>query len=246
VYDVDGPRVRLGVAWFALEVLALVVGPWGIAVLYSLTAAVAALQTAKTWQREGRRPHRVLSGVGALAIGLAGGVTTGLVGVAILVVVVAACVLAALARSRGGRSDPVVDASFTVRCALFPGFAAACMVIASRFELGAVVGLVLIVGAYETGDYLVGSGAGNPLEGPIAGMIAVIVTTFAVAALAVDPFEFPHAVVFAALAAVLCPLGQLVASAILPSADAPASALRRLDSLLLLAPAWAFAVGMIV
>jgi hypothetical protein len=191
-----------------------------------------------------------MSGVGAALIGLAGAVSTGLVGAAILVVVAGACTLAFVSRSnrtRSGRarSNPVVDASVTLRCALFPGFAAACMVIAARFELGAVVGLVLVVGAYETGDYLVGSGARNPLEGPLAGIVAVIVTTLAVAALAVEPFGFPQVLVFAGLAAVLCPTGQLVASAILPSADAPASALRRLDSLLLLAPAWAFVVGLV-
>jgi len=50
---------------------------------------------------------------------------------------------------------------------------------------------------------------------------------------------------FGALAAVLCPAGQLVASAVLPSAGAPASALRRIDSLLLLAPAWAYVVGLV-
>ena len=39
------------------------------------------------------------------------------------------------------------------------------------FEFGAVVGLVLIVSAYEIGDFLVGSGASNPFEGPIAGVV---------------------------------------------------------------------------
>ena len=71
-------------------------------------------------------------------------------------------------------------------------------------------------------------------------------TSFAVGALDIKPFAFPRAFLFAALAIVLCPAGQLVASAVLPSAAAPASALRRLDSLILLAPAWAFAVGLLV
>ncbi len=46
--------------------------------------AVAALQTAKTWRHVRRDPHRVTAGVGAGAIGMAGAVTTGLVGAAIL------------------------------------------------------------------------------------------------------------------------------------------------------------------
>ena len=123
-----------------------------------------------------------------------------------------------------------------------PGFAAACVAICARFEFGAVVGLVLVVAAYETGDYLVGSGANNPFEGPIAGGAAIVVITFAIGALDISPFAFPRAFLFAALAAVLCPAGQLVASAVLPSAAAPASALRRIDSLLLLAPVWALVV----
>ncbi len=45
------------------------------------------------------------------------------------------------------------------------------------------------------------------------------------------------------IAAVLCPLGQLLGSLVLPTAAAPASAVRRLDSLLLLAPVWAVAAG---
>jgi hypothetical protein len=246
VYDVDGPRVRLGIGWFVLVVAALVGGRWTIALLYSTTAAIAALQTARTWRHAHREPHRLTAGVAAAAIGMAGTVTTGLVGVAILATVAAALFFAFAQQSRDRRVDPIVNASYTIRCALFPGFAAACIAICGRFDFGAVVGLVLIVSAYETGDYLVGSGASNPFEGPIAGIIAVLVTTFAIGALDIEPFQFPQAFVFAGLASVLCPGGQLVASAVLPSNAAPASALRRLDSLLLLAPAWAFVVGLVV
>jgi hypothetical protein len=45
-------------------------------------------------------------------------------------------------------------------------------------------------------------------------------------------------VVFGGLAAVLSPLGPLVASATLPAAGAPAAALRRIDSLAVAAPVW--------
>jgi hypothetical protein len=47
---------------------------------------------------------------------------------------------------------------------------------------------------------------------------------------------------FGALAAGLCPIGQLLGSAILPRSDARASALRRIDSLLVLGPAWVVAI----
>jgi hypothetical protein len=245
VYDVNGPRVRLGVGWFLLTVVALLAGRWAVAALYTLTAAIAALQTASTWRHAKQRPHRVVAGAGAAAIALAGAVSTAAVGAAILVVVGAALVVAYGERARNPRAVPILDASFTVRCALFAGFAAACVSITARYEYGSVVGLILIVASYEVGDFLVGSGASNPVEGPIAGATAIVVTTFAITALDITPFEFPRSFAFGAMAALLCPAGQLVASAVLPSADASASALRRVDSLLLLAPAWAFAVGLV-
>ncbi|MEY2447876.1 MAG: hypothetical protein QOH79_1352, partial [Acidimicrobiaceae bacterium] len=51
VYDVNGPRVRLGVGWFALTLVALAGGRWTVAALYSATAAFAALQTAREWRK---------------------------------------------------------------------------------------------------------------------------------------------------------------------------------------------------
>ncbi|MEY2420119.1 MAG: hypothetical protein QOI95_186 [Acidimicrobiaceae bacterium] len=247
VYDVNGPRVRLGIGWFALTMLALVGGRWAVAALYSATAAFAALQTAREWRKGGARPHRPLAGAGALGIGLAGAVSTQVVGVAILGFVGASLFLAfSSAAASRRRSNPLDDAGFTIRCGLFVGFAASCVAITARFSLTAVVGLVFVVAAYEIGDYVVGSGARNPFEGPVAGATAIVVTTFAITAIGLKPFVFPGSFALAALAAMLCPAGQLMASAILPKVDASASALRRIDSLLLVAPAWALVVGHLV
>jgi len=52
------------------------------------------------------------------------------------------------------------------------------------------------------------------------------------------PFDTNSYPLFAALAAVGAPLGQIVASAILPRGVAWAPALRRLDSYLVVAPLW--------
>ena len=247
VYDVNGPRVSLGCAWFALAVLALLAGRFAVGLLYSLTASVAAFQAAFAWQKAGARPHRLAAGAGALGIGVCGALATPLVGVAILAFVGVSLFFAygIAARSRG-RLDPIVMTSLTIRCGLFAGFAAACVGITARYSLTGAVGLVLIVSAYEVGDYIVGSGADNPYEGPVAGATAIIVVTFAITALGLKPFVFPGSFALAALAAVLCPMGQLAASLILPKVDAPASALRRIDSLLVLAPAWALAVSRLV
>jgi hypothetical protein len=247
VYDVNGPRVRFGVGWFALTMLALIGGRWAVAALYSVTAAFAALQTAREWRKSGARPHRPLAGAGALVIGLAGAVSTQAVGLAILGFVGAAVFLAfSSAAATRRRANPINDAAFTIRCGIFAGFAASCVAITTRFSLTAVVGLVFIVAAYEIGDYLVGSGARNPFEGPVAGATAIVVTTFAITAVGLKPFVFPGSFALALLAATLCPAGQVLASAILPKVDARASALRRIDSLLLLAPAWALVVGHLV
>jgi hypothetical protein len=73
--------------------------------------------------------------------------------------------------------------------------------------------------------------------------VAVLVVLFAVAAIGLPPFEIGNGAQFGLLAAVLCPAGQVVASVVLPAAAAPAPAMRRLDSLLLLGPAWALLAG---
>jgi len=247
VYDVNGPRVTLGCAWFALTLLALIAGRFAIGMLYSAVAAFAALQTARAWRKAGARPDRLAAGGGAWAIGLAGTISTPIVGLAILGFVGASLFLASNTATRARRPLKPVDlAAFTIRCGLFSGFAAACIGITARYSLTGTVGLVVIVAAYEVGDYLVGSGARNPYEGPVAGATAIVVVTFAITAVGLKPFVFPGSFALAALAAILCPAGQLAASLILPKVDAPASALRRVDSMLLLAPAWAIAVAHLI
>jgi hypothetical protein len=246
VYDIDGPRVRLGILWFFTELAAAVAGVAGLALLFSVTAGVAGLQTAQALRKAGHRPHRQLAGAGAALLPLAAALTTGLLGLAILGLAGAAVFLGSATAAANRRIDPLAAAGATIRSSLFAGFAAACVVECARFSLGGAIALLLLAAAYETGDYIIGSGAANPFEGPVAGATTILVITFAITAVGVRPFVFPDSVALGAVAAVLCPIGQLAASAILPANDAPASALRRLDSLLLLAPAWALAVGILV
>lgn len=236
VYDIEGPRVRLGIAWFAFAVAGIALGPVGVAAVYGLTAAVAGAQAARAWRRvRGRRRHKPNEAVAAaVAVGLpiAAAISTGMLGLAVLGAV-ATCLLT------GGPTG----GTRTLQCGIWPGAAAAAVVVSDRFEPWAAVALVLAVSAYEIGDYLVGSGARNALEGPVAGAAAALVVGSAAGLIA---FGVPRCVWLAVLAAVLCPLGQLVASLVLPSADAKASALRRLDSLLVLGPVWAWIGGMAV
>ncbi len=239
VYDIDGPRVRLGVLWFVCVVVALAVGPIGVAVVYGLAAVAAAGQSARCWRASRQvkaRPHVVGAAAFAGLIPLAAVLGPVAAGVAVLALPVVAVVVCG--SGKRPLSRVLDDASYTIQVSLFPAVAAASVVLLRDLRLGAAVMLVLVASAYECGDFLIGTGAPNSIEGPIAGIAAVLVVTFSFAALQVAPFDLGSALVFGVLAAVLIPAGQLFASAILPRAWSNAPALRRLDSLLLAGPIW--------
>lgn len=244
VYDIDGPKVRLGMAWFAVALAAIVVGPLTTAVVYGLAAAVAAAQTARCWRKRRQRPNDAIAAGMAGLMGAGACLGAGGAGIGILAGVVMAYVVAT-----GDTRSPhptIVDAGATVQAALPPGIVAMSMVLLARLDQGSAIALLLLVSAYETGDYLVGSGARNPYEGPAAGASAIVVITFIISTLPISALDFGQAWLFGGLVVLLAPLGQLFASALLPSAKSPASALRRLDSLLLTAPVWCFGVGLVV
>ena len=244
VYDIDGPRVRLGVLWFVVAAAALAVGPLAAAVVYGGAAAIGAAQMARVWRRHRQRPHQMV------AAGMAGGMVLGAclgaggAGLGILAGTVFA--IAAATADTKSPNAAVTDIGWTIQCALPIGLAATSMVLLARLDQGSAIGLLLLVSAYETGDYIVGSGARNPYEGPAAGICALTVVTFILSTLPISTLDFGQAWLFGGLVAILAPLGQLFASALLPNAGAPASGLRRLDSLLLAAPVWCVGVGLVV
>ena len=147
-------------------------------------------------------------------------------------------------RARGARAPGALGIAFasaTLRCGFFAGLAAGCVVLVHHVDAGAALVLVVLVCSYEAGDYLVGSGSTTALEGPAAGCIGVLVATFAVVVVRPDLFGGSASLWAMGVATGLaCPLGQLAASAILPSGGTFAPALRRLDSYLVAAPLWAF------
>lgn len=240
VYDIEPPHVRLGILWFIIVMAGLALGTLTLALVYSVTAGLAAYQTARCWRlRKPNWPDPYLATAIAAALPLAAAISTGAIGVVLLAAVVGALV-------RAGAEAPasiLATAGRTLQCSLWVGGAAAGVVATHRFEPWAAFALILAVSAYETGDYLIGSGARYALEGPVAGIAAVLVVQFTVAAVGLPPFEIDNGLAFGVLAAALCPAGQVVGSLVLPAAAAPAPALRRLDSLLLLGPVWAVAAG---
>jgi hypothetical protein len=244
VYDVDGPRVRLGILWFVAALPAIAIGSFTTAIIYASAAAVAAAQMARCWHTKGARASDVMAAGGAGLIGAGACFGAGGAGLGILATVALAFVGAAGdTRSRNPR---IADIGWTLQCALAPGLVAMSMVLLARLDQGSAIALLLLVSAYETGDYLIGSGATNPYEGPAAGAAAIVVITFMVSTLPISTLSFGESWLFGGAVAVLAPAGQLLASALLPAADSPASSLRRLDSLLITAPVWAWGVGLVV
>lgn len=225
----DGPHARLGVLWFIAACAACALGTIAVAVLFGAIAAVAAMQTVRVWSDTGRRAVPVLAGVAAVVVPVAA--LVGPIGFAAGIVVAVGAVLV------GGavlRSDVIVG----LRSAIIPAIAAGSVVLIGRTDMGALVVLLILVSAYETGDYLMGSEAGSVFEGPLSGIAAVLVVTFAEAVFQLGPFETRAGWVFGALVAVLAPLGAPLASALAPTAASAGPALRRLDAWFVVAPVW--------
>ena len=242
VYDIDGPRVRLGVAWFLGALVATLVPlPLAAAVVYAVAAGFAARQLVRAW---GSVPWQadVAAGLGSVPV------LAALLGPRAVVV---ACALGAAvaigcacapdgARLPGGEGR--VAAAGILCLSLVPALGAASFVLVRRHSVIAALVLLVVASAYEMGDYIVGSGGSTPLEGPLAGITTATLLALPLALVLVEPYD-TAGVVLLPLTALACPLGQVVASAVLPGAGAHAPALRRIDTLLLLAPVWAAAAG---
>jgi len=227
----DGPHARLGVVWFIGAAVACALGTAAVAALFAAVAAVASLQTARAWQRVGRRVVPGVCGVAAVVAAPAA-----LFGGTALVIGTIASAIVAIVGSIVTATNPVR----TLRVSLVPAAAAGAVVLLGRIDMGALVILLVLVSAYETGDYLMGAEADGLFEGPVSGMAAVMVLTFTVAVGGFGPFESGAVWVFGALVAVLAPLGAFVASALAPSAAETGPALRRLDAWIVVTPVWAW------
>jgi hypothetical protein len=231
--------VRLGVGWFVLAVAGVALSPITAALVYGVAAGWAARQVVRAW---GSVPWQadVATGLGAIPVMAALAGTRALVAAVVVGVLVAVGAAAvpdgARLHGRGGRAA----ALGILWLSMVPAVGAACVVLVRTESLAAAMVLVLFVSAYEMGDFIVGSGASNHVEGPLAGMTAAALLGFPLAMMLVTPFDAAGASLLG-FAAAACPFGQVVASALLPDAGASAPALRRIDTLLVLGPLWAAA-----
>ncbi|MDQ1397240.1 MAG: hypothetical protein QOG64_2499 [Acidimicrobiaceae bacterium] len=109
---------------------------------------------------------------------------------------------------------------------------------------GAVIATVLLVAVclYDAAVFVVGTGATNRWEGPAAGIVTLVPLTVLIAALLVPPFRGSSPWLLGGLTAVLAPWGAPLATRLLGGGDR-LGAVRRLDTLLLVGPAWALAAA---
>jgi hypothetical protein len=241
VYDIDGPRVRLGVLWFLVAFPAVVASPATTGLLYGAAAGMAARQIVQAWRSTPQWQADVAAGLAGVTVLSAVGGSSTLV--LVLVVAVIAALIAGFNGSTAGLrgSSAHMAAAGVMVAAIVPVSIAGAAMVLVRAESATAAGIVILfASAYEVGDFLVGSGGSTPIEGPLAGGAALIVTGFPMALLLVEPFDV-LGVAMLGVAALCCPVGQWIASAVLPKPDALAPALRRIDTLLLLAPVWVVA-----
>lgn len=234
-YRTDGPRVTFGIIWFALLLMTAFTSPVMVALLAAAVASLAGLQTAHAWF-----PELGSAGWWAAAAAFTAGIG-GFLGPLGLVagtgISLAICLMYGVAFPvRRLTVGQLVGA--VIRAAVPVGLAAGCLAALGRFGPGSLLTLVLMVSAYEAGDFVVGSGSSNAVEGPVSGVVALSAVVFILWILVPKPFDQQGIVLFGLMTALSCPLGQIAASALLPHGAAWAPALRRLDSYLIAAPLW--------
>jgi CDP-diglyceride synthetase len=190
------------------------------------------------WLSRGERPVSYVGVATAAALPLAaiGGVKT------INLLIVVAFVVMLVARVSTVTKAPSRDVALTLLIAIPVGLAAASPVLLRGLGLAAPLSLIAFAACHDAGAYLVGTGASAWWEGPVAGIASIVCVTLFVAVL-VPSFHGGSPFLLGLLAAVLAPIGPLAASVVLGDRDAPAAALRRLDSLLLLGPVWAWSAA---
>lgn len=265
VHDVRGPRIRRGVLWFAVVVLAGATSTVLLALVLALAAALAADEVVRLQaphpvpeperprrHRQAPRPvvraARFVADPRRLPPALAAGAlpiaaTAGADAVALTAPLVV-LVIVGHRLWTGARSLVPADGAIAVTAALVLGGAAAAPVLVARLGPAAAVVLVVLVCAYDAGDFLVGADASSIWEGPVAGAASVGVAAFAASVVALPPLTTTTTLALGGATALLAPLGTLATSALLGGgARHPSSYVRRLDSLVVLGPvaAWTLA-----
>lgn len=236
--DLRGPRIRLGVAWALVMLIAGLAGAWPLAIFLGGTAGAAALQVAGRWHEARVAANQPLAAAGAAVVVLASAVNNVVAGLAVLVLAAVATVFP-VSFHDAPRRNPLIGARQawgTLAAGLPVALAGAAAVQVLRVDVMTFLFLAGAVCTYDAGDFLCNGGPRQRLAGPLAGMAGVVVVTASMYFAQPPPFGGMQIVVVGLAVAVACPLGQFLGSWSLPRARSTAPALRRLDSWLISAP----------
>jgi hypothetical protein len=129
---------------------------------------------------------------------------------------------------------------------LAPAAAASALVLTRAQGLAEALVLVGMISVYDAAAYLVGTGARRAWAGPAAGLASIGALTLFVAAVFVPPFDGNSPWILGGLAAVLAPIGPVLAGRLTGDRSARVPALRRLDTLMVLGPVWAAATALVL
>ncbi len=230
------PHGRLGLAWATVTFGFTIAGPAYLAGWLAVAAFIAGAQTCMVWRKRGERPVPLAAAAIAAGLPVAASFQAG----AMAGVVAAGVLVTFVSRLRAPTRAPSRDVALTLVVGVAVGFAAAGPVLVRHTGISAALLLLAMICAYDAGAYLVGTGASSAWEGPAAGIAALIPITIFAEVVLVPPFAGTQPLFLGVLAAVLAPCGPVAASALLGDRSGHAPALRRLDSLLLLGPLWAW------
>ncbi|MGH9305825.1 MAG: hypothetical protein ACRD0I_02940 [Acidimicrobiales bacterium] len=239
------PHGRLGVVWAIVTGAALVGGRYSTAAWMVVLVTLAAAQGCRSWRHGTDRPRILPAAVTALAVTAAGLAGPWAIGAAVLGGLGLAYVAGILAADRSNRQGLVILGSnlrvwaLTAALGIAPGLVGAVILVERTHGLAQACLLLGYMVAYDAAFYLVGSGFARAWEGLVAGFAAVGVLTFGVAAVAKPSQPGYYSWLLGAIAIILIPLGGALGERLVGHRGARAPALRRLDSLLILAPVWA-------
>ncbi len=230
-------HVPLGIAWAGVTVATLALGVGAVGLWLAACAAVAALQGTRRWHHRDEAPLPVV------AAGLAGGLPLAAVaGLEATVVALGLAVMAALAiRALVPSATAIRDLALSFVLGLPVGLAAMSVVLLAGEQLRAAILLLALAAAYDLGAFLVGSGSSSWWEGPVAGVACIVPVTLFASVVLAPPFSTGSPLLLGLVAAVLAPLGPPAARAVVDGPPGTVPALARLDSLLVMAPVWAWA-----
>jgi hypothetical protein len=234
VPDAEIPHIRLGIAWAAVTFAVTAAGPVPLAIWMTLVALAAAGQACRTWRDDEVRPWRPLAIGGAVLLPVSASLGIAGVGAGSLVV----AIVGALRWWRTGQPSWRDELLRGGVIAFGVGLAAASPVAARGMGLIPGVVLLSLIGVYDAGTYVVGTGAGSPWEGPAAGVASVFAVTLAVAAVFAPPFRGISPWLLGLAVAGLAPLGPAAVRRMIGKTEGRTPALGRLDSLILAGPVW--------